>query len=118
MSISIRDLFSRQGIPNEIISLRNSLANHPDGIKMGVREAYQRLLTPADGNGFSRGCIPPHSFYIDYVIDSKDVGGALPNWVQVSGSTGLDHIPEDADFAGETRTVEGILVKSKISHTD
>ena len=47
MSMSMRDLFSRQGIAGEVISLRHSLANHPEGLQMSLREAHRRLLTPA-----------------------------------------------------------------------
>lgn len=123
MSISMRDLFSRQGIAGEVISLRHSLANHPEGLKMSLREAHRRLLTPADGDGFSRGCRRPESLHtgVDVIVHTfgrREVGGVLPAWVPVAGSTGIDHRPRHADFAGETRTVEGILARSHITYTD
>lgn len=62
MTISVKELFGRQGISGEVISVRNSLANHPDGLKMSLREANERLLTLADGDGFARGCRRPNTF--------------------------------------------------------
>jgi hypothetical protein len=105
MSTSQRYLFTREGIASaagqtepEIISLRNSLANHYQGLEIGLREANRRFLTAVGGDGFARGCHTP----------SQNVGGelayAVPSWVSVH-----DH---------ETRTVEGILTKSKITHED
>ncbi len=122
MSISMRELFSRQGIAGEIISLHNSLANHPEGLKLGLREAYERLLMPADGDGFARGCRRPGAL----TILGKDVGLEIPGWVPIVGETALvrDHTSGKTifrfkeDFAGETRTVEGILARSHVTHTD
>ncbi len=98
MSISIKKLFKKQIIDNEVISLRNSLSNHYQGSRIGLGEAYRSFLKPADGNGFVRGCHRP----------SQNVAGELahvvPSWVPVH-----DH---------ETRTVEGVLALSKITHTD
>jgi hypothetical protein len=124
MSISMRELFSRQGIAGEVISLRHSLANHPEGLKMGLREAHGQLLTPPDGDGFSRGCRRPGSLQIDFVVGTKEVGLMLPAWVPIAGTTSVvrDQTTREtrflADFAGETRTIEGILVKSKITQED
>lgn len=119
MSVSMRELFSRQGIPNEIISLRNSLANHPEGIRMSLREAHRRLLDDASGDGFSRGCRRPESVKISIPgIFTKELGGVLPAWVPAAGSTPRDQNPSHADFAGETRTVEGILARSHITSND
>lgn len=122
MSISMRELFSRQGIAGEVISLRHSLANHPEGLKMGLREAHKRLLALADGNGFARGCRRPGSVVI--TVADQDVGLMLPAWVPIAGTTSVvrDHTTGEtrfaADFSGETRTIEGILVKSKITDND
>ena len=87
MSISMRDLFSRQGIAGEVISLRHSLANHPEGLQMSLREAHRRLLTHAehaDRDGFSRGCRRPGTVTIHYGFGEKDVAPVLPAWVPVS----------------------------------
>ena len=89
MSISMRDLFSRQGIAGEVISLRNSLANHPGGLKMSLREAHRRLLTLADGDGFSRGCRRPGSLQIDFIAGKKEVGLMLPACVPIAGKTSV-----------------------------
>lgn len=43
MSISMRDLFSRQEIPGEIISLRNSLLYHFGDATISLREAHKYL---------------------------------------------------------------------------
>jgi hypothetical protein len=128
MTISVKELFGRQGISGEVISVRNSLANHPDGIKMSLREAYRRLLEPADGNGFARGCRRPDTLTIGIpkLFTIKDVGLVLPEWVPVAGNTTLveDHrgggtqFQFREDFTGETRTLEGILVKSHVTETD
>ena len=59
MTISVKELFGRQGIVGEVISVRNSLANHPEGSNMSVREAHGRLLTQADGNGFAAAAAGP-----------------------------------------------------------
>ncbi len=126
MSISMRDLFSRHGINNEVISLRNSLLNHPDGLSIGLREAHRRLTTPLNGNGYARGCRTEDSVKIDYGIGDKKIGGVLPEWVPVSGNTVLvsDHRTDPItfslrpDYAGETLTVEGILTKSKVASSD
>jgi hypothetical protein len=123
----MKELFSRPGIAGEtgeIISLRNSLANHPDGHEMGLREAYNRLLKPNDGDGFARGCRLPGSVKIDYLAGERELGGVLPEWVPVAGNarlvrdhrTGSTHLVPD--YTGETRTVEGILTGSKIAHHD
>ena len=122
MAISIKELFGRQGIAGEVISLRNSLTNHPEGNKMSLREAHSRLLTPADGDGFARGCRRPGTL----TIRGRDVGLEIPGWVPVAGETvlvrdqtsGKTIFRFQEDFAGETRTVEGILVRSHVTHTD
>jgi hypothetical protein len=107
MSISLRGLFGRQGIAGEVISLRNSLANHPQEMHRGsLREAQRRLKELASGRGLSRGCRRLGDIKIDFGVGEKDVGIVLPSWVPV------------ADFAGETRTLEGVLVKSKITYED
>lgn len=127
MSISMKELFRRQGIHKEVISFRNSLANHPEGLKMGLREAYTRLRQPTADNALERGCrIPESAVAVDYIIGEKTVGEVLPAWVPVAGNTKLvrDHregregLRFDVDHLGETRILEGILTKSKITHTD
>ena len=92
MSISLRELFTHQGIQGEAISLRNSLSNHYQGLQLGLREAHSRFLQPTDGK--ASGC---HS-------GSLGFGKVIPAWVSVHPS--------------ETRTVEGVLIKSKITSTD
>jgi hypothetical protein len=61
MPLSMRALFARHGLADQAISLRNALLNHPTGLAIGLREAHRRLLRPADGNGFARGCRMPSS---------------------------------------------------------
>jgi hypothetical protein len=126
MSISMRDLFGRQGIAGEVISFRHSLTNHPAELAMSLREAHRQLLTDwrADGRGLLRGCRREGSVKIDFGFTEKLIGGALPQWVPVAGKTSF--VRDDttgktsflADFAGETRTVEGILALSKVTHED
>jgi hypothetical protein len=98
MSITIRELFSRQGIDNELVSLRNSLENHYQGLQMGLREAHQKFLIPVDGDGYNRGCHKPSQ------LVAGDLAYVVPSWVPV--------------HSHDTRTVEGILTTSKISSTD
>lgn len=127
MSISMKELFSRQNIESEVISLRNSLSNHPQGLNMGLREAHERLLQPADGDGFARGCRRPDSVEIGVpVFGGKELGGVLPSWMPIAGNTRLvrDHgsgettVRLEPDYRGETRAVEGILEKSRIAYED
>lgn len=98
MSVSIRKLFEKQGIQNQVISLRDALTNHHEGLQIGLRAAYRRLLLPADGNGFARGCRRKGNGPLG------ELSWVIPSWVSVH-----DH---------ETRTIEGVLTKSKITHTD
>lgn len=127
MTVSMKGLFGRRGIENEVVSLRHSLLNHPGGLDMGLREAHERLIEPADGNGFARGCRRPGSVEIGVpIFGGKDVAVVLPSWVAVAGDTHLvrDHTGEettvrlDPDHAGETRTVEGVLEGSRIAYED
>lgn len=92
MDISLRELFTRQDIQGEVISLRNSLSNHYQGLQLSLREAHSRFLQIADGK--ARGC---HS-------GSLGFGKVIPAWVSAH--------PDD------TRTLEGVLIKSKITSTD
>lgn len=98
MDISMRDLLGRQGIINEIISVRNSLENQR-ALGIGLREANRRFTTMIDSNGFARGCphegATPKLGRLDLVV---------PEWV-----------PVDLD---ETRVAEGILTESKIARQD
>ncbi len=110
MTVSIKDLFSRQDFAlsagqryGEFISVRNSLENHFQGLAIGLREAYRRFLTPADGNGCARGCHSEQCGDETQTI-AGDLAHAVPSWVSVH-----DH---------ETRTIEGILTISKVTHTD
>jgi hypothetical protein len=126
MSISIKDLFSRQNMAGTIISLRNSLANHPKEFRTSLREAHKRLLEPADGDGFSRGCRPSASVKISFGVGDMEMGETLPQWAPVAGNTAFvrDHRTGETkvgfreDFAGETRTVQGVLAQSRITSED
>jgi len=105
MTISVRDLFSRQDIPGEIISLRDSLANHSKGLQMSLREAHEFFLKLVDGNGFERGCKHENDEEIELGEHYKQgVGQVLPSWVSVHDD--------------ETRTLEGIVNVSKAPHHD
>lgn len=94
--LSTRDLFERRGIDDEVVCLDYSLGNHEGGRSVSLREAHDRFLQPIDGDGYTRGCHGPPN--------GTDIRHAVPSWVS-------------ADDA-ETRTVEGVLTKSKITHTD
>ncbi|MEZ4864883.1 MAG: hypothetical protein R3C14_26455 [Caldilineaceae bacterium] len=129
MAVSMRELFSRRGIDHDVISLRHALSNHPQGLKLGLREAHRRFLDPTSGNGFARGCRHPNSIQIGVPgIGGKDLGGVLPSWVPVAGNTRLVRVRDHRtgqttlrlrrDYEGETRTVEGVLTQSKATHTD
>ena len=100
MSLGMRALFSHLGIAGEIISLRNSLANHPQGLRTSLREAHRRLLTPDRGDGFSRGCRASRSLSalgLEIPLGKYDPALVAPAWVPV----------QDPD---EPRTIEGVLV--------
>lgn len=96
--MSTRDLLERQGIADEVVSLDFSLANHHGGRSITLREAHERFLDVADGDGFARGCHRPSQSI------AGDLAYTVPSWVSV----------DDA----ETRTVEGVLTRSKVTHTD
>ena len=89
MAISMWELFSHDGIVGEVISLRNSLTTHPWGLTLGLREAHQRLAQLTSSDGFARGCRRPDSVRIHYGLGEREVGGVLPAWVPVAGSTRL-----------------------------
>ena len=121
-SVSLREFFGRRGLTDEAVSLRRSLATHPEARGLSVRTACARLVTIADGDGYSRGCRREGSITIDYAVGEKKLGGALPNWVAVTGRTRVSKVDNEnritPDFAGETRTVEGVLLASHISGDD
>lgn len=119
MVISMKDLFRRRNIASsagrtdgEVISIRNALSNHPDGLEMSLRDAHVRLTQPTLGDGSARGCNDAFErplalgFLVSFgdTESTKDTSFLVPQWVSVDDR--------------ETRTVEGILVKSKITHTD
>ena len=116
MAVSMKELFRRQGLDGEVISLRNSLANHSGGLKMGLLKANRLFHKPADGDGFRRGCQRPFHKNLDlgtianiFTKDSdkekaRELSYLVPAWVSVHDQ--------------ETRTVEGILTKSKLTHED
>ncbi|WP_308874926.1 hypothetical protein [Thiothrix subterranea] len=119
MSISLRHLFAKHGLEGMLISIRNSLKNHPNGEQMSMRSAHGILFTPVSGNGFLRGCRDPNSVRIDLVpglVNLEVLRGVLPSWVPIAGNTNL--LAGNVDHIGETRVVEGILTESKISGTD
>jgi hypothetical protein len=107
---TMRELFHHQGVDGEVISLRQSLANHFKGEGLSLRQAESRFLKPADGDGFAQGCRRPDVIAIDFGLDRKPLGGALPSWVPVNR--------RDHREGSGTRTVEGILTVSKITHED
>lgn len=107
MSISLRELFGRQEINGEVISLRNSLANHHGGLQLSLREAHRRFLLENSADGYAKGCCREGTVSIDFLIGSKSVSEVLPAWVSVTG-----------DVASETRTLEGILTRSSVPSSD
>lgn len=98
MPTSIRDLFGRQGIPNQAISIRDSLAHHVDGHHLTLRQAATRFLQPVSGDGYARGCKRPTQ------IIAGELAYVVPSWVSVDNR--------------ETRTLEGVLTKSRVTRTD
>jgi hypothetical protein len=127
MTLSMRELFRHDGIVGEVISLRNSLNTHPWGLALGLREAHRRLMQLTSSDGFAPGCRRPDSVRIYYGLGQWEVGGVLPALVPVAGDTRLVRVRREdgstrtdfvPDYADETRTVEGILTRSKVTHTD
>lgn len=109
MSVSMKTLFSRRGLPNTAISLRNSLLNHLDNTKIGLREADKKFGKLDDGKGYNSGCRVPHTIEIGIGIGGKNVAQILPAWVPVGNPR---------DHRERARTVEGILLVSKITYED
>ncbi|MGZ3667339.1 MAG: hypothetical protein ACXVDA_22965 [Ktedonobacterales bacterium] len=96
--MSMRELFRRQGIPNELISLRNALLNHHVGPQGGLRAALQTFRTPANGDGYACGC------HHKTQQVAGDLAYVVPQWVAVD--------PAD------TRVIEGVITKSHIATND
>lgn len=93
MSTDLRTLFRRRDIDDEVVSLHDSLAKHHGGDQLGLREAGHRFTQRNDGDGFARGC------------HDNGFAKVVPSWVSVVEGS-------------ETRTLEGVLTKSKVTHTD
>lgn len=110
MDISLRNLFSRREISGEIISISRSLKNH---FRPGssLRKMNETFLKAASGNGFACGCEKPESLKIDLLISEKKFGEVVPSWVSAS-------LHSDLQGKSKTRTIEGILTLSKMTHTD
>ena len=81
MNASMRELLRRQEIDREVISLRNSLLNHVDGLAIGLRDAQLRFSRPADGDGYARGCHRPSQAV------AGDLAYVVPAWVPVIDAT-------------------------------
>lgn len=108
MAISMRELFHRRRITDEIISLRHFLANHPGSLR-SLREAHKRLTTLNEDDGFRMGCRLPASIKIDAGIKTEEVGQVLPSWVPIR---------PPGDNRAQVRLLEGVLVKSRITSSD
>jgi hypothetical protein len=68
-------------------------------------------VAPIDSNAIARGCRKPSSLQIGVHGRTKDVGGAIPSWVEATAR------PNDqAD--GKARFVEGVLAEAHISGSD
>jgi hypothetical protein len=112
MASSMKALFFRRNIPNQVISLRNSLWNHFGGLAMSFREASGRFRIPADGRRGRLGCPRPwhHPLFVlpwylgEDPSDTKSLAFVIPEWVLAGHQ--------------EACTVEGILVDSKISRKE
>lgn len=76
----------------EVISIANNLENHVDGRSTSLREASREFVDQVDGDGFAHGC------------RESGLMKTIPSWV------GADE--------PETRTLEGVLEKSKMTYTD
>jgi len=109
MDISLRNLFSQNNIPKQIISINRSLANHfqPGNSIRNIHTSFSRA---APGNGYSCGCKKDDSLKIDFGVSEKKLGQVVPAWVSAALS--------DKRTGSNTRTVEGILTLSKMTHTD
>ncbi len=109
MDHSLRDLLRRdRQLPGAVIaqptlasiSLAQSLAQHHDASRLTLRAVCELFSTPASSDGFARGC---RTRFIERP-GIKMLALTLPSWVAVDDS--------------ETRTLEGVLKRSKITHTD
>jgi hypothetical protein len=105
MTISVRDWFTKQEIAtsvgrdkkDEVISLRNSLANHFKGLEQNLISTIKMFHTSPNIFGTSRGC----HFGTQWPVELAHV---VPSWVSVDSH--------------ETRTIEGVLTGSNIADTD
>ena len=80
---SMRQLFTRQNLPGQIVSLRHALAAHAGGQRMGLREASTTFTTLHTSSGFESGCREPNDIEIGIGIGGKNMGQLFPSWVAV-----------------------------------
>lgn len=96
--------------PKFIKAVLPKAATQPKFIKAVLSKAATQ---PIDGDGFARGCRDPDSVKIGIPGLSKGVGGVAPAWVQATPS------PKVHDRRRHVvKTVEGVLLESKITSTD
>ena len=72
MSESMRKLFSRRGVSDEVVSLRNSLTNPLGGTAIVLRTALTTFDRPAGGDGLA--CVENLC-----TGDITGIGGTVPN---------------------------------------
>ena len=73
---------------------------------MGLREASTTFTTLHTSSGFESGCREPNDIEIGIGIGGKNMGQLFPSWVAVRFNS------------LHSRTLEGVLVKSKITKAD
>ena len=117
MSVSMKDLFGRREAIAAYVSLRNSLANHLDGPGLTLRQAAGSFSRHDAGDGFSAGCRRAEQIRIGIEVPLVDLGpleggfgvaNLVPAWVPV----------DLRDHRGRPRTLEGVLVRSKMTDED
>ena len=109
MSESMRRLFSRRGVSNEFVSLRDSLTNHLGGTAISLRTALTTFEQLAGGDGFDCGCRRANSVKVDLGFMTYEAGGVVPSWVRAG---------DPRDHRERSRTLEGVLVRSSITNED
>ena len=107
---TMRQLFARQNLRGQLISLRHALETHVGLPAPTLRKALTTFTQLHTSSGFESGCREPDDIELGVEIlgvgGGRNLGGLFPSWTAVRFNP------------RRSRTLEGVLVKSKITKED